>query len=147
MNVPNVLLVERTSICMGRIRGRSLHEFTMGLARIGSARLGRAMHDAGVCCGMLHNIGIAHGDYTPANLMLDNADRIWIIDFGLAESTKSTEEKALDLLLMKRSVRPGLFRRFLAGYRKSCGSSGEIMGRLAEIEKRGRYQARTLMAG
>ncbi|MCL4379346.1 MAG: Kae1-associated serine/threonine protein kinase [Candidatus Marsarchaeota archaeon] len=147
MNVPNPLLVGLTSICMRRIRGRSLHEFTTGFARIGRARLSGALHDAGVYCGLLHNLDIAHGDYTPANLMLDNAGELWIIDFGLAKSTKSPEEKALDLLLMKRSVSQDLFQRFLAGYRKSCAYSGEMIKRLAEIERRGRYQTHTLMAG
>lgn len=145
LNVPNVLLVDGSRLFIRKINGKSLHEFINGALKIAPAKLNRVMHRAGIYCGALHNLDIAHGDYTPANMMLDKDDMLWIIDFGLAETTKSIEEKALDLLLMKRAVPANLFESFLKGYREGCNSHAEITGRLGEIERRGRYQTRTLL--
>lgn len=145
LNVPNVLLVDGSRLFIRKIDGKNLHEAINGSMQIVPERLNRAIYDSGVCCGALHNLDIAHGDYTPANMMVDRNGTLWIIDFGLAETTRSVEEKALDLLLMKRAVPSKLFGSFLKGYRKSCTSSVEIINRLAEIERRGRYQTRTLI--
>jgi TP53 regulating kinase-like protein len=145
LNVPNVLLVEGTNLYIRKIAGTSLHEYINGRLKMPGAMLGRAAHDAGTACGILHNLDISHGDYTPANMMIDRKGELWIIDFGLAERTRSAEEKALDLLLMKRAVSAKLFESFLKGYRKSCTSHAEIINRLMEIEQRGRYQTRTLV--
>ncbi len=144
INAPNVLLVDGTKLYIRRIKARNLHEYTNGGMVMAGAKMGHALYSAGVQCGILHNIGIAHGDFTPANMMIDGDGGLWIIDFGLAEATRSAEDKALDLLLMKRAVSKGLFARFLSGYRKSSVAHAEITRRLAEIERRGRYQTRTL---
>jgi len=100
----------------------------------------------GAYAARLHNAGIAHGDYTPANVMIDASGMPWIIDFGLSEMTSALEDKALDILLMKRSVNPDQFRAFVDGYGKQCRDAVKVMVRLGEIEKRGRYQTRTLLA-
>jgi tRNA A-37 threonylcarbamoyl transferase component Bud32 len=69
---------------------------------------------------------------------------IFVIDFGLAEATNSIEDKAVDLLLMKRSVDEKYYRRFAQSYKKECREAKVVIKRLEEMEKRGRYQARTL---
>ena len=147
LNVPGVLLVDGTRLYIRRIYGTSLHEYTNGSVRIPESRLSRALYDAGAYGGQLHNLDIAHGDYTPANMMLDRNGALWIIDFGLGEKTRSVEEKALDILLMKRALPKFLFAKFLSGYRKSSKDHAQILKRLAEIERRGRYQTRTLSTG
>ena len=136
-----VLFVDEYNICMSRINGRNLNEL-MASKRVGS----RVFRDLGAYAGMLHNAGIAHGDYTPANVMIDRKNAPWIIDFGLSEMTVSFEERALDLLLMKRSISAEQFRAFAAGYKEQGKDAVGVMGRLGEIEKRGRYQTRTLLA-
>ena len=145
LNVPNVLLVEGATLYIRRIDGTSLHEYINGGLRMPALTLARAVYDAGVACGILHSLDISHGDYTPANMMVDRKGELWIIDFGLVERTKSVEEKALDLLLMKRAVPSRLFGPFLKGYRQGCASHAGVIKRLAEIERRGRYQTRTLL--
>jgi Kae1-associated kinase Bud32 len=100
----------------------------------------------GSYAALLHNNNIIHGDFTPANVMIDRSGRPVLIDFGLSDITNSAEEKALDILLMKRSINDNEFKKFLESYSKSCKESRAVLKRLAEIEKRGRYNTRTLMA-
>lgn len=95
--VPAVLLVDTYDICMDKIEGRNL-----SLLLKSENHPNRIFRQLGVYAGILHDAGIAHGDYTPANVMVDENGRPWIIDFGLSEMTYSPEETALDLLLMKR---------------------------------------------
>lgn len=147
INTPRVMAVSKTRIYMSSINGTGLASIMRGDHSVPGGRLAEAIYNAGIAAGKLHNIDIAHGDYTPANLMIGNDGTLWVIDFGLAEITKSVEEKALDLLLMKRSLDKMLYGRFMEGYKKSSKIHSEVEKRLAEIERRGRYQTRTLMPG
>ncbi len=141
VNVPSVLFVDEYDICMSRIDGSGLN------ALAASKTIAKSIfRKLGVCAGRLHNAGIAHGDYTPANVMMDSSGEPWIIDFGLSEMTGSMEDKALDLLLMKRSINTMQFRAFADGYKAQGKDAAGVMKRLGEIEKRGRYQTRTLLA-
>jgi N6-L-threonylcarbamoyladenine synthase/protein kinase Bud32 len=86
---------------------------------------------------------VTHGDFTPANIVV-GGQGICIIDFGLSDVSNSIEDKAIDLLLMKRSVSGEKYRTMESAYRKESRNSEQTILRLAEIEKRGRYQVRTL---
>lgn len=90
----------------------------------------------------LHDSGVIHGDFTTANLMLAE-NGLSIIDFGLSEITKSVEGRAIDLLLIKRSLGKG-YRALEQSYVKSCSEGDVVVSKLKEIEKRGRYQIRTI---
>lgn len=134
VNVPAVLAAGLFTLYLQRIRGR--------LLRDAEAQSGTYFR-VGEMLGRLHNCGIAHGDFTPANIMIER-ENAYVIDFGLSEITESIEEKALDLLLMKRSISGKMYARFISGYAKTCKQRRDIEQRLAEIEQRGRYQNRTL---
>jgi N6-L-threonylcarbamoyladenine synthase/protein kinase Bud32 len=98
-------------------------------------------------CGMLlaeiHNAGISHGDFTPANIIISHGTP-YVIDFGLSEVRNSSEEMGIDLLLMKRSVSSSMFKKFMEGYAETARNPKPVIDKLEEIEKRGRYQIRTL---
>ena len=134
VNVPMLIGLGEYEIYLEDIKGAALKDMKISTAE---------MAMAGEQLGLLHNSGIAHGDFTPANLIA-KGKKIYVIDFGLAEITESSEERALDLLLMKRQVGSGLFKSFLSGYAKTSGSSSDVLRRLSKIEERGRYQVRTL---
>jgi Kae1-associated kinase Bud32 len=97
----------------------------------------------------LHGSGIVHGDVTTSNL-IESGGRVHLIDFGLSNYSKLIEDRGVDLLLAKRSLRSThgkgfakLFANFLSGYSSSCGSSGKIVvEKMNEIERRGRYNER-----
>jgi len=137
---PGLLMVGKYDIYMHMINGTRLSEM------LGSkTNLNRVFAQLGRYAAMLHNNNIVHGDYTPANVMVGKNGDVCLIDFGLSEMTNSMEERALDLLLMKRSVAGELFEGFLQGYRKECRDGGRVIERLGGIEKRGRYNTRSLI--
>ncbi len=143
VRLPSLLLADEFDIYMSRIKGTRLSDALRN--GIDKAKLGRAAWDAGLYAGLMHSAGIAHGDYTPANIML-GAGITYVIDFGLSATNSSVEEMALDLLLMKRSIGCREFSRFMGGYRRAYGGSGKTIRRLGSIERRGRYQTRTMAA-
>ena len=132
IRVPRLVAVSEFSIYMERLDGESMKDSKYGM---------EIMENLGKELSKMHALGISHGDFTPANVLLSN-NSFYIIDFGLSEISQSMESKAIDLLLMKRS-NVKHFSSFEKGY-SSWKGSREILNRLKEIEKRGRYQARTL---
>ncbi len=138
VRVPNILFVKRYSLYTSYIDGVQMSAM-LQLNRHVSAE---AMEKAGEYLGVLHGKGIVHGDFTPANILLGKSGGPWIIDFGLASISNSIEDKALDVLLMKRSIDAGSYSAFLKGYSTRSKECDAVLHRLAEIEKRGRYNER-----
>lgn len=132
-NVPRLIAVSEFTIVSERAYGVMLKDISCSvwLARQIGSQLAK-MHDA----------NIVHGDFTPANIMVFKGKPI-VIDFGLAEVSMSIEEKALDVLLMKRGIGKPAYAAFVKGYSASKAHS-EVLKRLSKIERRGRYQTRTL---
>ncbi len=136
LNVPYVLAVGPDSIHMSRIPGKRVLEVPPRERLTAMAAAGRTLR-------RLHALGIAHGDFTPANMLVDMAGALWLIDFGLSLQHASIEDKALDVLLLKRSVGKPEYTAFSKAYLAAKGSL-QVMRKLAEIERRGRYQSRSL---
>ena len=137
--VPRVLMVSKYAIYAEHLAGDTLNR-----KKLSESERTRALRGAGSQLALIHNAGITHGDYTPANIFVGGDSKVWIIDFGLGEMTGSVESRALDVLLMKRSVSKKEYKAFEKAY--SAGvASREVLKRVAEIEKRGRYQTRTLL--
>ena len=132
-NVPGIIAVGRFSIFMERKRGKMLKDVRFG---------NKEMRAAGAQLAKLHAAGIAHGDFTPANIMLCSNGPC-IMDFGLAGIGGGDEEKAIDLLLMKRSVEKPQFSSFIKGY-SAYANHKPVLKKLSDIERRSRYKARTL---
>lgn len=87
----------------------------------------------------LHDADIIHGDFTPANLMLTK-DGMAVIDFGLGSISTDAEDKATDIVMMKKALDPE-GGRFVEAYAKK-GGKGVVLKMVAEIEKRARYMER-----
>ncbi len=134
LNVPAIVALGRFSIYMEHVEGRLLKD-AKGVDAATFAKIGGVL-------ALMHRGNITHGDFTPANIML-SGDKIFVIDFGLAEMSGGVEEKALDLLLMKRAIGGAEYRALEKGY-LSHGGGNEVLARLADIILRGRYQTRTL---
>ncbi len=89
----------------------------------------------------LHDGGIVHNDLTTSNMIVRGGE-LAFIDFGLGVFSKRLEEQAMDLVVLKKSLRAAHTERFeliwesvLAGY----GQDRELEGRIKTIEKRVRY--------
>ncbi len=143
ISVPNVLMVEPFRLTMQRLGGAPLHSLLYEKL-VSQKTLEEIMKESGKMLASLHNIDIVHGDFTPANIMFEKG-KVSIIDFGLGEVTNSIEGKALDVLLMKRSIAKPLFKVFEQSYSSNSKDGRAILARVDKIEKRGRYQSRSLV--
>ncbi|MEM3236756.1 MAG: KEOPS complex kinase/ATPase Bud32 [Candidatus Micrarchaeaceae archaeon] len=135
VKVPRLIAFSKYTIYMDKVHGRQLKDVKVGAVTFSKI---------GAYLAKLHNAGIAHGDFTPANILVSGSD-VYVIDFGLAEQTSSAEEKAIDLLLMKRAVDKTQYTTLERAYARLALNSKATIERLHEIEKRGRYQSRTLL--
>lgn len=98
----------------------------------------------------LHKNDIIHGDLTTSNMILVEGKKpqVFFIDFGLGFISKKTEDKAVDLHLIKQALEAKhftqweiLFKEFEKSYEKTLGEeSKKIFERLHAVEKRGRYR-------
>lgn len=106
-----------------------------------------ACREIGRMTGILHKHGIMHGDLTTSNFILYK-NRIFAIDFGLAQKTPKLEDHAVDLRLFKEILgsehvehMDRLLSAFLQGYRSSVGAQrfAKVTNHVSIIEGRGRY--------
>lgn len=133
VRVPGLLGLGEFSIYMEKVKGRLLKD----------SRASVSYSEIGKMLARMHAANVIHGDFTPANIIVNGSD-LCVIDFGLGEIGNSVENKAIDLLLMKRSIGKSEYAALLNSYYKEYADSKQVIARLAEIEKRGRYQIRTL---
>jgi TP53 regulating kinase-like protein len=108
----------------------------------------RLCRHIGELVGKLHNNGIVHGDLTTSNMILTPLGEVVFIDFGLSEQTVELEARGVDLHLMKRAIvsthfmyADECFEAVIVGYEKIMGkkATDEVLEKIAEIERRGRY--------
>jgi TP53 regulating kinase-like protein len=101
----------------------------------------------GFYVGKMHANSIVHGDLTPANVIVPEAEKPFFIDFGLAERTGELEAIGTDVHLMLRALESThynkvreLFDEFLKGYREVMGGKTDgVLKKVQEIRRRGRY--------
>jgi len=134
---------ESTSLIMDYISGRTLKEELHIVSKSERRTRCRAL---GELLAVMHLGGVVHGDVTLSNVISQNG-KLFMIDFGLGNFSKEDEAMGIDLLLLKRSIRSThymfhteLFRSFVEGYRDVRGrKSDEILEKMREVERRGRY--------
>ena len=122
--------LEDKSILMEEIEGRMLKEI---INEDLAFRLGEEI-------SKLHSFDIIHGDITTSNIMLSD-DKLVFIDFGLGRYSQLKEDKAVDLLVLKKSLQSidydlavRYFDCVLDGY-----GDESIVNAIRDIESRGRY--------
>lgn len=88
----------------------------------------------------LHSADIIHGDITTSNILLQE-DKLVFIDFGLGRYSTLNEDKAVDLLVLKKSLQSidyNLAIKYFDLVLKGYGNES-IVNTIADIESRGRY--------
>ncbi|MEM3453462.1 MAG: Kae1-associated kinase Bud32 [Candidatus Hadarchaeum sp.] len=143
---PIVYEVDRRNmrIVMEFIEGKQVK---LVLDKLRSAKRRELCRMIGRQIARLHRAGIIHGDLTTSNMIIRPDGRVYFVDFGLGGYDSSTEERGVDLHLLKRALQSTHFRiagqayaEILSGYREEFGEGAEeIIERAKEIESRGRY--------
>ncbi|MEK6824015.1 MAG: KEOPS complex kinase/ATPase Bud32 [Nanoarchaeota archaeon] len=104
--------------------------------------------EIGESVAKLHKNDIIHGDLTTSNMILQK-EKIYFIDFGLGYISRKTEDKAVDLYLLKQALEAKhfthwkiLFEEISKSYEKISGKteSKKVFERILAVEKRGRYR-------
>lgn len=130
---------QNAEIVMQYIKGK--------LARDLIAKNLRLCKKMGIYTAKLHANNIVHGDLTTSNFIV-NDSKLVLIDFGLAYHSDRTEDKAVDIRLIKEimssahaSVFKEAFDNFIKGYQSIAGKqlTSKVVSKVAEIERRGRY--------
>ena len=136
----------QTTLIMQYIEGMLLRDIISDMPQ---ETLVSLFSNVGTAIGRLHNIGIVHGDLTTSNMIYTPNRQIYFIDFGLASFSSETENRGVDLLLAKRtlsSTHPIVFdicfEALITSYRETVPSGREVIAKIAEIERRGRYVER-----
>lgn len=110
-------------------------------------RLKSACQEIGKITATLHKNGIIHGDLTTSNF-ISKQNKIYAIDFGLAQKSIRVEDHAVDLRLFKEilgsahvEVLTLLWSAFLRGYKSVVGIErfNKVLSHVSIIEGRGRY--------
>ncbi|MCY3410038.1 MAG: Kae1-associated serine/threonine protein kinase [Candidatus Heimdallarchaeota archaeon] len=103
-------------------------------------------HIIGQYMGRLHFNNIVHGDLTTSNVIVDDEENIWFIDFGLGFVSTQIEDKAVDILVLKHTLTSShhsamavSLESFLKGYKEENPEMEKIMKRLKKVEDRIRY--------
>jgi len=91
----------------------------------------------------MHNIGVIHGDLTTLNMIEEN-NKVYLIDFGLSDFSIKIEDRAVDLNLFFNCIKnehPNFYKEkesLLKTYQKKVENGDKVLQRLEKIEKRGR---------
>jgi TP53 regulating kinase and related kinases len=144
INVPDVLEVDEknTKIVMEYIKGdvlkNTLDNYTKEKRKKVSKQIGEQT-------ALMHDHDIIHNDLTTSNMIL-KGEKVYFIDFGLGFISNKTEDKAVDIHLIKQAFESKhylnyeeILKAFLQGYKKSKYYK-ETLERLEKVEKRGRYK-------
>lgn len=136
---------EAATIIMQYIEGQRVREL---LGKLSLNERKRLCKHIGILIGKLHRNGIVHGDLTTSNIIVAEDEKVFFIDFGLAEYSEELEKRGVDILLMKRSLQAThysyskeCFDAIVEGYTYEMKESAsiEILKRVEEIARRGRY--------
>jgi len=127
-----------------------LAETTLVFQRVGDADLRevvseRRVEAVGRRLATIHEAGFVHGDLTTRNVRVDTeADRLFLIDFGLGYHTDDPEDHAMDLHVFAQSLAgtEDDAETLAAAAERAYADVGEtsVLAQLREIEGRGRYR-------
>eukprot|EP00980_Cylindrotheca_fusiformis_P005026 scaffold1062_cov130-Cylindrotheca_fusiformis.AAC.32 len=155
IRVPELVRVEKSILYMEYIHGSTLKDHLLEATKATNAKLSEEnfleslARDLGKLIAQLHNLGVIHGDLTTSNILVEGQELV-LIDFGLAKSTSSVEEQAVDLYVLERalqSTHPELPDSFFAGllnaYSEAAIASSSkktqtTLQRLEQVRLRGR---------
>lgn len=95
--------------------------------------------------GLIHKVGVIHGDLTTSNFLINQNNQVIPIDFGLSSHSTSPEDRAVDLYVLERAlqtthIKEEKFQLILEEYRKTMHSpeNEKVIKKLDDVRARGR---------
>ncbi len=135
--------LEDTSIIMEDIDGILVKEWLKNNLEIEDKI--ELVKSIGSNVGILHANDIIHGDLTTSNILKQDED-LYFIDFGLGKISQAIEDKAVDILLMKKcftsthtELEKEFFFAFQEGYKITMQQAISVFKRAAKAEARARH--------
>lgn len=131
-------------ITMEFIDGKRVKDF---LNQISEKQREEICKKIGRSIARLHKANIVHGDLTTSNLIL-RSGRIYFIDFGLGCKSIEIEDKGVDLHVLMEAFKSthseieNSFEYVLNGYKEEYENANEVIEKMEEIVRRGRYAER-----
>ena len=142
MNVPKVLNVDENEmkIEMEYLNGDLIKDIFDNLNKKERLAVCKQLAEE---VSKLHSQDIIHGDLTTSNFILKNG-KVYFIDFGLGFFSNKTEDKAVDLHLLKQALESKHYKHFNESYTQILRhyKHKDVLKRLEKVESRGRYKER-----
>lgn len=140
VSVPDVSNITEYGFKMGYVEGEVLRDY---IPKVKVDELERVFIIVGRQINTLHSHDIVHGDLTTSNMIVKD-DKVYFIDFSLGGISRKSEDKAVDLHLIKQAliakhnnVWEKCFNAIISQYRDK-----QVLERLKSVEKRGRKKER-----
>ncbi len=143
VNTPSVIETdkEKAKITMEFIDGKRAKDV------LGKKNFEKICLEIGRNIGKLHSYGIIHGDLTTSNIIQNKKGKLVFIDFGLGFHSKKIEDKAVDLIVFKKTfeathykLMPKAWETIIKGYtEENKAEAGQVLKQIEKVEKRGRY--------
>jgi len=142
---PAVLDIHGAELILEKIEGEVLRDI---LGSLNDEEVSRVAEQVGRIVARLHKAGIVHNDLTGVNIIVSPGLRVSLIDLGLSSFSVSTEDRAVDLHVLKQSLKAvepkraeAFFSAFCSAYSDELGEEArEVLSRLRKVEERGRYK-------
>ena len=161
VNAPTVWEAGKSEIVMEFVEGDTVKEC---LNKLPKREQLKVYEQIGKAAAGLHNAGIMHGDLTTSNMIFSPAQDtnkgkertgsgdvgtgiLYVIDFGLAKTSKKVEDQAVDLYLLYEALKAAHYRfleeawkNIIKAYKYNYTIADKVLERLEKIEKRRRYR-------
>ena len=142
VRTPLILKIEpeKFSITTEFIEGPTLKQELLGKPK----NAGALCALAGKNIALLHAADLVHGDLTTGNIIA-HAGRLVFLDFGLGSISAKTEDKAVDILVFKKTFMSthfalaGKWKYVERAYAQNYAKGKEALKQLAKVEARARY--------
>lgn len=139
INTPFVYSIDREKkeIVMELVEGPRLKD-VLDLKNVGLCK------EVGKAVALMHENKVIHGDLTTSNILVKGKE-LFFIDFGLGKTSEKAEDKAVDLLVFKKTfeathveLMPKGWKLILEGYLEAGGRK-EVLTQMKKVEARVRY--------
>ncbi|HZX20166.1 MAG TPA: KEOPS complex kinase/ATPase Bud32 [archaeon] len=132
--------IKEYSITSEFVSGKTLKEELLGMGK-NSLELCK---EAGKIIGKMHSQNLIHGDLTTSNILLHNKVLVFL-DFGLGGVSSKIEDKAVDVLVFKKTFMATHYKlekgwsTVEKAYSKAFSQGSKVLEHLKEVEARARY--------